>query len=223
VRITIPPLEHATADQLLLLGDVRALEERVIQRRVWSAPSVRELLQAAASAGLGVGDVDKGREAFTKAEALFQADVGSKNRMFYLLGALIGIVVVAALVFGVLAVAAVMDIATIATRDTVIAVATFAGMGSAASVLTRLSTIDLSNELRRKWVVTSAATRPLLAVIFASVIYVVLQNGIVSFEGLRDEPAKSALIWIASFLCGFSERFAIDILERVPFLGSKSS
>jgi len=96
----------------------------------------------------------------------------------------------------------------------------FAGMGSVASVLTRLSAIDLKGELRRKWVVTSAATRPVLALLFAGVIYVILQNDLITVLGSTGTD-KGALIWVASFLCGFSERFAVDILERVPFVAGK--
>src|SRR5262249_45374877 len=136
-----------SAEQSLLISEILALEQRVIQRRLWSAPSVRELLQGAAETTIHADALDKARNALEKAQTIFQDDVQTKNRMFYLLGALCGTAAVGVLTWAVLAFARWRGLANLASADNVITLFTFAGMGSAASVLTRLSTIDLKEEL----------------------------------------------------------------------------
>jgi hypothetical protein len=220
-RIQMPGTTGLSADQILLLGDIRAMEEKVIRRRLWSARSIRELLQGAVDATVSGGDPGKGRQAFDKAEKAFQDDVQTKNRMLYLLGTLVGSIGIAAIAWLVLEAAQRLGVQNLAAPDRLIPLFTFAGMGSAASVLARLSTIDLKDELRKVWVLVSAGTRPLLSIALASVVYVILENNLVTITGFQ-EPGnqKNALIWTAAFLCGFSERFAMDILDRLPFANS---
>jgi len=224
VRVQLPATTGLSADQILLLGDIRAMEESVIQRRLWSARSIRELLQAAVDATVSGGDPEQARQAFDKAEKIFQDDVQTKNRMLYLLGTLLGGVAIAAIAWLVLEAAQRLGVQNLAEPDKLISLFTFAGMGSAASVLARLSTIDLKNELRKIWVVVSAGTRPLLSIALASVVYVILENDLVTITGFQGpSDQKNALLWTAAFLCGFSERFAMDILDRLPFANSNAS
>jgi hypothetical protein len=218
--ITIPPVDHPTADQLLILGDIRSLEARVVQRELWSAASVRELLQAAANAATIGGDPAKAREAFAKAEIVFQNDVQTKNRMFYLVGIAFGLIAIGVLAGSVLGVAHWLKLIALARPEMVIDLFAFAGLGSLTSVLARLSTIDLKDELRRKWVVISAGVRPIMAVSFAAITYLLLNFDLVTFSGFDTPGKKKALIWIAAFLCGYSERFAQDLLDRLPFTKS---
>jgi len=217
VPIDIPQVDHPSADQVLILSEIRALEARVVQRQLWSAASVRELLQGAAYAATTAGDPVKARQAFEEAQTTFQSDVQTKNRMFYLLGVLVGLNALALIAWIVLAAARRLGLVDLAPAEMVLDLFAFAGLGSIASVLSRLSQIDLKDELRKKWVVISAATRPILAIAFASVVYVVLQYGIISFSSFDTDARKKALIWIAAFLCGYSERFAADLLDRLPF------
>jgi hypothetical protein len=222
-RIQIPRTDTLSADQLLLLGEIRAMEERVIQRQLWSASSVRELLQSAADAAVAGNDPVKARTAFEKAVRMFENDVQTKNRLFYLVGAGLGIVTIAILTWVLLTTAKLVGATSLAKPDTIMTLFSFAGLGSIASVLSRLSTIDLKDELRKKWVVVSAGTRPLLAIAYASVVYVILNNKLVSIQGFHDGEPLAALIWVAAFLCGFSERFAADLLDRMPFTQSSTA
>jgi hypothetical protein len=215
--IRLPDETGFSAEQILLISYIRALEQRVKQRRLWSADTVKELLQGAADATVHADVLDKAREALRRAQKVFEDDIQTKNRMFYLLGALVGTMGLGFLTWGVLEYYEAAGMTGLATKSTVIYLVVFAGMGSAASVLTRLSTIDLKDELRKKMVFFSAMTRPLLAIAFASVVYEILSNNIISFKGFEGDSSRSGLIWVAAFLCGFSERFAIDILDRVPF------
>ena len=159
-------------------------------------------------------------EAFAKAEVVFQNDVQTKNRMFYLLGIAVGLIAIGVLAGSVLGVAHWLTLTDLARPEMVIDLFAFAGLGSLTSVLARLSTIDLKDELRRKWVLISAAVRPIMAVAFAAIAYLVLTYELVKFSGFDTPDQKKALIWIAAFLCGYSERFAQDLLDRLPFTTS---
>ena len=214
--IEVPPIENATADQILLVTDVRFLEARIIQRRLAAAPAVRPLLQGAVQVA-AAGDPVRAREALVKAVDAFQTDVQTKNRLIYLVGTLLGTVILAFVTATVLALAQLPVFGggdTLASPPTIIPLFVFAGLGSTASVLSRLETINLREEMRRQWVLVSAGTRPLLAVAYASVAYVILSRGLVTFSGFDT----NAVIWVAAFLCGFSERFGVDLLASLPFM-----
>jgi hypothetical protein len=215
-RLEYPVIDNPTADQLLLLADIRSLEERIIRRRLWSAPSVRPLLQGAVQVA-AAGAPDRARDAFNAALALFQKDVQTKNRLAYLTGALLGAGLLAVATASVLAAASLAGVTTLAKPSTVISLFVFAGLGSLASVFSRLQTIELQEETRRQWILVSAGTRPLLAVAFASVTYVILSRGLVTFNMGDPDGGKEAVIWVAAFLCGFSERFGTDLLGSLPF------
>ncbi|GLC23563.1 hypothetical protein [Roseisolibacter agri] len=95
---------------------------------------------------------------------------------------------------------------------------TYAGLGAVASVIMRLPGTDLSGETKTRIVVFAGAGRPILAAIFAVVVYQILHHGIINV-GTTATPQAFAYVQVAAFLCGFSERFATDILDRVPFGG----
>ena len=108
----------------------------------------------------------------------------------------------------------------------------FAGMGTFVSVMTRLNTLDLADETSRKLLLISGAARPLTAIFFASVVYVILRHQFIPIQFGPPVVSKAttqatssgyqpAIGWVASFLCGFSERFATDIIGRLPFGGQE--
>ena len=223
------------------MADAGALAERLERRRPWSRDEVTVLLQGAINAARtshradGIDNLATARAALRKAEAVYYQDVQTKNRISYVIGLFVGVCVVVLVpilllwateaVASVLSESAVTPIAAHIKKtlawvmsktplDNVAPLFFFAGLGACASVLSRLTTIDLKDETSKGMVVVSAAARPALAVIFASVIFVILNNGIIK---VGEDDAKVALILIAAFLCGYSERFATDILDRVPF------
>ena len=214
----VPAVADLSPEQVVLLATIRSMEARVRQRTPWVMPSLLRLLEGAAVATVLAQPPDAGRRAYEEAKELFESDVQTKNRMFYLLGALIGLVLCAAVTVVTNALSNGGKF-NLATPPTIVSLFTFATLGSVASVLTRMSTIDLRDELRKKFVVMSAAVRPLVAIAFASIVYVILSRGLISFGPYRGDCVTQGLTWVAAFLCGFSERFAIDILDRLPFGG----
>ena len=94
----------------------------------------------------------------------------------------------------------------------------FAGLGSIASVLSRLSSIDLRQEPSYVMVMLSGATKPIVAIIFAIVVFLILDLKVLDIQfGSSTGPKSNGIYLVSSFLCGFSERFATDIISRVSF------
>ena len=55
-----------------------------------------------------------------------------------------------------------------------------------------------------------------MATAFGVVVYFILQNKIVGITiGSESESNSNGVYAVTSFLCGFSERFANDIISRV--------
>src|SRR5262249_44693235 len=111
--VKTPPTEKMTPDQSLLYADIRMLQERMRQSRLWSAKVVREQLQGAADAGLASGDVAKGREALSKAQQKFDDDIQTRNRMFYVAGVFLGTIAVAVITALVVFAITFLDIRTL--------------------------------------------------------------------------------------------------------------
>lgn len=231
-----------SADMASFLADAAALNRRLASRRSWVRSEVALRLQGAVNAARATGTADAAqnmqvaRETLAKAQAVYLDDMQAKNRVVYLVGLMLGVAVMVLfplVLLWLMGVAAqnlagnqnkvaetmygTLEWFSSAAPLTVTApLFFFAGLGACASVLSRLTTIDLKGETSHVMVLLAAAIRPALAVIFACVVFVILKNKIVS---VGTEDVSNALIWIASFLCGYSERFATDMLERVPLGG----
>ena len=90
-------------------------------------------------------------------------------------------------------------------------------IGSLTSVLTRVSSIDLREETSKFSVYISGFSRPLIATVLAVVVNVIVSGRIVEIAIGAPGNGKGSGCLVISFLCGFSERFAQDIIARVPF------
>jgi hypothetical protein len=160
-------------------------------------------------------DATHGRLIFKEAESIFHRYNQTKNRIHYLIGALLGIVIAAPLGFLLSKLAA--PIIDIDLRAVHILIFVFAGIGSLTSMLTRVSSIDLREETSKFSVYISGFSRPLIATVLAVVVNVIVNGRIVEIAIGAPGNGKGAGCLVISFLCGFSERFAQDIIARVPF------
>src|SRR4051794_15126232 len=84
----------------------------------------------------------------------------------------------------------------------------FAGVGSIASILTRLNNIDLKEETSRFLVLMSGGSKPLVATVFAVIVFFIFNNKIVGMSFGSQTTDPNSFYVVTSFLCGFSERFA---------------
>jgi hypothetical protein len=214
IKITLPA--NITAEQIVLVAKIRAQEERLYQRGSWSHNEIKVLLQGAADAAILGNNVKMGSELLHDANAVFLQTLQTANRNYYLAALIAGILVVAGIAWFVIYLAN-DKFGNLAEQSILISLFAFAGMGSITSALIGLPNLDLKNELSRKFVIYLAIAKPLIAISFASVVYVILKNNLVTiasnFDG--DNGGKEAFLWVAAFLCGFSERFAVGILNQV--------
>jgi hypothetical protein len=229
------------------LAEVASLHKRAEYRDSGCRSELAELIQYAVSCARNTGS-DKEAEKITaaravlqRAETIYYRDVQTKNRLVYVLGLAFGVCAVVLLPIVILWIVDMMGkvlsgnttgslwahlseglawITKAAPPQTITPLFFFAGLGASASVLSRLTSIDLKDEPMKKMVLVTGATRPALAVIFASVIFVILSNNIVSVKlssGSEAAAASLPLVWVAAFMCGYSERFASDLIAQVPW------
>ena len=230
-QVTIPA-SAADPETVLLLSQIRALELRMKRRAPTVMTEVVALLQGVvnAASSTAAGDDSKrltaAREGYTKAEDIFLAEVQTKNRLFYLLGLFAGVTLVVPLPIGIVWLIQGQLLPSsevhVIPWSVIPPLVGFAGLGAIASVLSRLSTLDLRNETSRWMVGVSAAARPILAVAFALIMYVIVKGKLLTVgTETTGAEVKDAVLWVAAFLCGYSERFAADILEKLPLGKSK--
>lgn len=218
---------------ITFLARLRALAVRMARRPSRVHYEVIALLEGAAAAGRREAQVLGGAGPCTLAHAMEALDRGAarlgqleqaRSRVTYLQGVGIGFVIF------VLAPAAAIAVTSVpaggptaepwlvrAASFLPVRVVCFAGFGAVASVLTRLQSIDLSEEPKNRMLRISGAARPIVAVLFAAVVYQIIIRKVVALGGVTTPPLLTAYCIVAAFLCGFSERFATDMLDRVPF------
>ena len=92
----------------------------------------------------------------------------------------------------------------------------FAGMGTLASVLTRLNRFEMRRYATRTLVLISGASRPLVSIFTAFGVYAVLTSGLigVTVNGKSIDQLSDQAYWAVAFLCGFSERFGQRVLSN---------
>ena len=214
-----PPAKPTTA-QAALVVQIVTLDHRSIYNlrpRTAERLEVKRLLHNAVVTGFEYGQMDQGALLYKEAEKAYWDHLQAKNRIKYLLGMLAGVVLVALLVGAFLGF---YDYFTLQpSRPYIIMLVMFAGMGSIASILTRLSSLDLRQNTSASLVLISGIARPVVAILFAIVVYIILDIGIIDVKFGSDPAGKrDSLYLVTAFLCGFSERFAKDIIARVPFV-----
>ena len=229
VSFSVP--SGVSAEEQELITNIVVLDHRSLHalgRRSAARTEIRALLvNAVSSAGYllnGVGHpTDSMRSGthtikgavglYKHAEALFQQHLQGKNRLMYLAGVAIGIAVL--VLVAVVAPRLPAGVSFAIDPGTIPALLLFSGLGSIVSVLTRLNSLDLVKEISRPILMISGAGRPFVAGAFALVIYMALSSGLISISIQQPGVSPAARYLVIAFLCGFSERFAQDILSRL--------
>lgn len=211
------PQKDPTPRERGLKTDVIILKQRVDSQLTKESCEWYQTLRLLVNAVecLQAGDANHGRLIYKEAESIFHRYNQSKNRIYYLIGALLGIGIAAPL--GFLLAKLSVPIIDIDIGAVHILIFVFAGIGSLTSVLTRVSSIDLREETSKFSVYISGFSRPLVATVLAVVVNVIVNGRIVEIAIGAPGNGRGAGCLVISFLCGFSERFAQDIIARVPF------
>jgi hypothetical protein len=216
--LSFSPPDNPSPEEQMLAADVVILDHRANHQlkppaREWQ--EVSYLLYNVVSF-LHQRDPTEGRVILEEAERVYYHHNQTKNRIRYLLGVVLGIAVAACVGAASRLMARSLD--QYIPTQLLVLLFVFAGIGSVASVLTRISSIDLKNETSNFSVFVSGFSRPLIAIFFALIVYLILDTKILDIKlGNPTDSKGGAIYLVTSFLCGFSERFAQDIISRVPF------
>jgi hypothetical protein len=205
-----------TAEERDLTADIVILDHRNKHQLRPNTPEWDEVSKLLMNAVvfLQSREEPQGRVILQEAQKIYYHHNQTRNRIRYLGGALCGILAAAALGAGLLLFAKSME--QVMARQMLILILIFAGIGSLTSVLTRVSSIDLREETSNFSVFVSGFSRPVVAMVLAVVVYLIVNGKIVDIKvGSASDPL--AMYLVIAFLSGFSERFAEDIVARVPF------
>ncbi|MRW89554.1 hypothetical protein GJ699_06120 [Duganella sp. FT80W] len=203
-----------SAALLALAAEVEALHCRLLRHSPRRHLELISMLRGALTAG--VLDVQEGRRLLELARTRFQAVTQTHNQLLYMAGAVFGALAGVIGVWKVLSAAGTpvpawareqADAATIAS------LCLYGLAGSLTSIFTRLSQLQLGEIDSPTTVFTTGFVQPFIALGFVSVVYIILRYELLGLAFKVPPDGKMAPIWVAAFLCGFSERFAPSILD----------
>jgi predicted membrane channel-forming protein YqfA (hemolysin III family) len=220
--LSFSPPDNPSPEEQMLAADVVILDHRANHQLKPPAREWQEVIYLLYNvvSFLHQRDPTEGRVILEEAERVYYHHNQTKNRIRYLLGVISGIAVAACV--GATSRLLARSLDQYIPTQLLMLLFVFAGIGSVTSVLTRISSIDLKNETSNFSVFLSGFSRPLIAIFFALIVYLILDTKILDMKlGNPTDSRGGAIYLVTSFLCGFSERFAQDIISRVPFASKK--
>lgn len=91
-------------------------------------------------------------------------------------------------------------------------------LGAMVSIMIRLRDLAEPDDFNPRMLLLSAFFKPYIGVIVAVFAYATLKSGIVSSSFLTSatsDQMQNGIYWVVSFICGFSERFAMGLVGNV--------
>ena len=91
-------------------------------------------------------------------------------------------------------------------------------LGAMVSIMVRLRDLAEPEDFNPRMLLLSAYFKPFIGVIIAIFAYAALKSGIISSSFLTSastEQMQNGIYWVVSFICGFSERFAIGLVGDI--------
>lgn len=88
-------------------------------------------------------------------------------------------------------------------------------LGAMVSIMIRLRDLAAPDDFNPRMLLLSAFFKPYIGVIVAIFAYAALKSGIISSAFLTSATSvemQNGIYWVVSFICGFSERFAIGLV-----------
>lgn len=211
LNICIPT--DASAQKIEILTKIRQLEQRIIKVPCWSIKEIITLLEGARDAAMIGNDIEIANQLLVQANNEFRNNSQIKNRNWYAISIVLG-VLLALLVCAIIPALPKEWTENLTDVSTITSLVFFAVLGSATSIFTRLPDLDFRDESSKKYVIYSAISRPFVAIAFASIVYIILKNQFIPIQ-FKSDDSKEATYWLAAFLCGFSERFAPELLNKI--------
>jgi hypothetical protein len=217
----MPPvdLSGASPEVRQVIWEIRALVERINYQKWPFSDEWQVRIDGMVDIAIRADGLALVRPMLLKATTELQAIWLSRSRRRYATGVLMG------LGGGLLLTVAAWFIGRwlptqITSPEEIFALVFFTSAGSFASVMGRLGTIDIGEASDRALLTFSAIGRPVVALAFASVVFVIFKNRVITSAGCTKETEDMcrAILWVAEFLTGYSERFAPDLLARATSL-----
>jgi hypothetical protein len=214
-QLSYPPCAGDNADKLALLASVRAMECRASQAASSRWPEIHALLQGAIDVGLL--DATKGQLLLDQARHVHADAALLRSRLAFAAGAVLGsilvLVAIGLMIFGKDKLA---WMSNLADPSMLFSLCSFALIGSLISIFSRLPKMELKDTDSPLFLALSAAIQPMIALGFTAVVYVLLSYQVLGFK--ITATSTDAVMWVAAFLCGFSERFAPGIVGTASAL-----
>ena len=91
-------------------------------------------------------------------------------------------------------------------------------LGAMVSIMIRLRDLAEPDDFNPRLLLLSAYFKPFIGVIVAIFVYAALKSGIISssfLTGASTDQMQNGIHWVISFICGFSERFAIGLVGNI--------
>jgi hypothetical protein len=205
VRALIQNVHRQAYTDLALLGRFR-----------WAGySSVESKLRIAAEA-LQHGARAQAGELVEEARATYREQLAAQRKVSYLAGVVLGIGLLALLQLALHH--SIGSLSGVITEQFALQMVLFAGMGTLASVLTRIGQFKMDTYATRSLVVISGASRPLVAAFVAFATYAFLRSNLatvtVNGNNVSDVSNATFIYLSAAFLCGFSERFGKHVIDQ---------
>jgi hypothetical protein len=162
------------------------------------------------------GAVGQAEELVDEARATYQEQLAAQRKVSYLSGVVLGIGLLALLQLALRRSTGSLN--GVITEQFALQMVVFAGMGTLASVLTRIGQFKVESYATRSLVVISGASRPLVAAFVAFAAYAFLRSDLatvtVNGNNVSDVQNATFIYLSAAFLCGFSERFGRHVIDQ---------
>jgi hypothetical protein len=177
--------------------------------------SVDSKLRIAATA-LQHGAVGQAQDLVDEARATYKEQLAAQRKVSYLSGVVLGIGLLALLQLALHRSTGSLN--GVIAEQFALQMVLFAGMGTLASVLTRIGQFKVESYATRSLVVISGASRPLVAAFVAFAAYAFLRSDLatvtVNGNNVSDVQNATFIYLSAAFLCGFSERFGRHVIDQ---------
>ena len=213
--LSFSPPSNVAPEYEGLAADIMALDHRAHNQLGPDTPEWTEVMGILTNAANFLDRPSAALKFYERAQQTFLGYLEAKNRIKYLLGLMIGVVVCTLLCGLLYSIARSLDQPFI-TPILLPLLCLFAGIGTLTSVLTRLDEIYLTNMTSTPLIMIDGGARPVVAVFFALVVYLILDLKVLDIKfGSPTANNQNSIYLVSSFLCGFSERFAQSILSKV--------
>jgi hypothetical protein len=211
-----PAKDHAVYASIRNVHRQAYIDLAFLGRCRWNGYAAVESKLKIAATALQSGARARAESLVKEAQAAYREQLAAQRKVSYLSGVALGVGLLALLQLGLHR--SIDSLNGVITEQFTLQMVVFAGMGTLASVLTRIGQFKIESYATRSLVVISGASRPLVAAFVAFATYAFLRSDLatvtVNGHDVSNVSSTTFIYLSAAFLCGFSERFGKHVLDR---------